>query len=74
LQADYSYCGLGVSSNEWSTLAGAGLARPNGENLNFHLSIPGAVDPSDRQSVLADVFEVFKKVLRPTGKIQQSSF
>jgi len=74
LQADYSYWGLSIPSSAWANLEAAGLARPNGKDLNFHLSIPGEVDPSERLNILAGVFDAFQTVMRPTKKIQQSSF
>jgi len=74
LQADYSYWGLSIPSSAWANLEAAGLARPNGKDLNFHLSIPGDVTHSDRTNVLAGVFDAFQTVMRPTKKIQQSSF
>ena len=74
LQADYSYWGLSIPSSAWANLEAAGLARPNGKELNFHLSIPAGVDPSERLNVLAGVFDAFQTVMRPAKKIQQSSF
>ncbi len=74
LQADYSYWGLSIPSSAWANLEAAGLARPNGKDLNFHLSIPAGVDPSERLNVLEGVFDAFQTVMRPTKKIQQSSF
>ena len=74
LQADYSYWGLSIPSSAWANLEAAGLARPNGKDLNFHLLIPAGVDPSERLNVLAGVFDAFQTVMRPAKKIQQSSF
>lgn len=74
IQADYSYWGLSIPSSAWSNLEGAGLARPNGKDLNFHLLIPAGVDPSERLNVLAGVFDAFQTVMRPAKKIQQSNF
>lgn len=74
LQADYSYWGLSIPSSAWANLEAAGLARPNGKELNFHLLIPAGVDPSERLNVLAGVFDAFQTVMRPAKKIQQSSF
>ena len=74
LQADYSYWGLSIPSSAWANLEAAGLARPNGKDLNFHLSIPAGVDHSERLDVLVDVFDAFQAVMRPSKKIQQSSF
>ena len=74
LQADYSYWGLSIPSSAWANLEAAGLARPNGKDLNFHLSIPAGVDPSERLNVLEGVFDAFQTVMRPAKKIQQSSF
>jgi hypothetical protein len=73
IQADYSYWGLSIPSSAWATLEAAGLARPNGKDLNFHLLIPGDVDPSLRLNVLEGVFDAFQTVMRPVKKIQQSS-
>jgi len=73
IQADYSYWGLSIPSSAWPNLEAVGLARPNGKNLNFHLSIPGDVTHSDRMNVMVGVFDAFKTVMLPTKKIQQSS-
>ena len=73
VQADYSYWGLSIPSSAWANLEAAGLARPNGKELNFHLLIPAEVDPSERLNVLAGVFHAFQTVMRPLKKIQQSS-
>ena len=74
LQADYSYWGLSIPSSAWANLEAAGLARPNGKDLNFHLSIPAGADHSERLDVLVGVFDAFQTVMRPAKKIQQSSF
>jgi len=74
IQADYSYWGLSIPSSAWANLERAGLARPNGKDANFRLSIPAEVDPSERLNILVGVFDAFQRVMRPAKKIQLSSF
>jgi hypothetical protein len=74
VQGDYSYWGLSVPSRHWPRLERAGLSIPSGEIGNFRLRIPGTASHEQRLETLADVFDAFKEVLEPVGRIQVKHF